>query len=191
MSARAFFAVAIGAVLVAGCGSSPNSTFYALAPTQGAAQKGAPHAIKVRRVTIPGYLDRPEIVRRVVDFKLGVDQYERWGEPLDAMLGRVLAADIEQRTPGSTVFTEDGAITVDPDATVEIDLREFAVGAGGEVDLDAEIAVERGTSHTAASSQAVSLRKSPKDGSTASLVSAMSDLLGQLADRVAVMLHAP
>jgi uncharacterized lipoprotein YmbA len=181
MSARAFVAIAIGAVLLGGCGSSPNSTFYALSPTQGAAQKGAPHAIKVRRVTIPGYLDRPEIVRRVVDFKLGIDQYERWGEPLDAMLGRVLAADIELRTPGSTVFTEDGSITAD--------LRDFAVGAGGEVNLDAEIAVERGTTHDAASSQGVSLRKFPKDGSTASLVSAMSDLLGQLGDRVAAMLH--
>jgi uncharacterized protein len=184
-----FGLVLCAAAVTAGCGSSPSSTFYALGPSQGIAQAGAPHAIKLRRVTIPGYLDRPEIVRRVVDFRLGVAAYERWGEPLDAMLGRVLAEDLEQRLPGSSVFTEDGAITAEPDATVEIELRRFDVGANGEVNLVAEVASERGPGHQASTSRAVVLHATPKDATTAALVAAMSELLGQLADQVSMLLR--
>jgi uncharacterized lipoprotein YmbA len=194
--------------LATGCGSSPEPIFYALSPTRGvvqaqapavppppasqgasAAPSGVPHAIRIRRPGLAGYLDRPEIVRRVVEFRLGVASNERWGEPLDMMVARVLAEDIQQRVPGASVFTAEGAITADPDATVEVDVQRFDVGETGEVNLVAQVAVERGATHTAAATQAVRLGARPKGDTTAALVATMSDLLGQMADQIAAMLR--
>ena len=177
-------------VALVGCGSSPEPTFYALAPSHGAAQPGAPRAIRIRRLAIPPYLDRPEVVRGLVNHRLAIAADERWGAPLDEMLGRVLAEDVEQRSPGSLVFSETGAISVDADATVEVDLQRLEVDPSGEVTLVADVAVERGQAHTASASRAVNLKKSPSAAGTPGLVAAMSDLVGELADQITALLRA-
>lgn len=181
--------------LVTGCGSSPPSTFFALSPApassaspgQTSAQPGAPRIVRLRRPSIPGYLDRPQIVRRVVDYRLGVAANERWGGPLDEMIGRVLAQDLEARLSGAAVFTEDGAITVDPDATVEVNVLRFELGANDEVLLAAGVAVTR--EGTAPATRSVRLAARPATATTPSLVATMSDLLAQLADAVVALLQ--
>jgi uncharacterized lipoprotein YmbA len=87
------------------------------------------------------------------------------------------------------VFTEDGAITADPEATVEIDILRFDIGEDGEVNLVAEIAVERGQGHSATGARSVHLHMRPSGATTSALVKTMSDLLGQLADNVAAVLR--
>jgi uncharacterized lipoprotein YmbA len=172
------------------CGSSPEPTFFALAPTRGVTANASLHTVRIRRPGLAGYLDRPEIVRQVTDYRLGVASTERWGEPLDAMLGRVLAEDVEQRMPGVSVFTEDGAITQDPDATVEVDVRRFDVGSEGRATLWAEVAVERANHQGPAASRSVQLSAAPTSLATSSLVATLSDLLGQLADQIAALLRS-
>jgi uncharacterized lipoprotein YmbA len=46
-------------------------------------------------------------VRSSEDFRLDVSGNDWWGEPLDAMMGRVLTQELTQRLPGSTVFKFD------------------------------------------------------------------------------------
>jgi uncharacterized protein len=201
-AARLLLVAALAAA--AGCGSSPPSRFFALSPVPdrvapsgeasgppegGVGAPSAPRAIRLRRPSIPGYLDRPEIVRSVAGNRLGVGANERWGGPLDEMIGRVLAQDIERRLPGSTVFTEDGAITADPDATVEVNVQRFEIGDGGDLSLAAEVAVERGADHVASATRTVRLGARPVDGTTSGMVATMSVLLGRLADQIAAMLR--
>jgi uncharacterized protein len=181
----------VGLVLAAGagaaCGSSPPSSFYALSAENGVAQPAPVRTIKLRRPGIAGYLDRPEIVRKIVDHRLGVDDADRWAAPLDEMLGRVLAQDVEQRLTGTVVFTEDGAITADADVTLELDVRRFDVSDGGEVSLVAEVAMTKGDTHTPLATRAVHLHEAPRASTTTALVVAMSDLVGKLADEMAVL----
>jgi uncharacterized lipoprotein YmbA len=173
-----------------GCGSSPPSSFYALSAQRGNVQPAPFHIIKLRRPGIAGYLDRPEIVKRIVDHRLGVGDTDRWAAPLDEMLGRILAQDVEQRLAGSLVFTEDDAITADADVTVEVDVRELDVDAAGQVDLVAEVAVERGAEHRVWGARVVRIHHRPGAPSTPALVGAMSDALGDLADEVAGLLRS-
>lgn len=179
------------------CGSSPPSAFYALSPTPGdtpsppalpaPAIGASARAIRLRRPSIPSYLDRPEIVRRVAGDRLGLATDERWGGPLDEMIGRVLAQDVEERLPGSSVYVEDGAITADPDATVEVNVERFEEGDGGDLTLVAQVAVERGDAHRASAARSVRL-VARAGASTAAQVAAMSNLLGRLAQEIAAML---
>ncbi|HEX3345661.1 MAG TPA: PqiC family protein [Polyangiaceae bacterium] len=189
---RVAASAALGLLLCAtgasACGSSPPSSFYALSPESGSAQPAPVRTIKLRRPGIPGYLDRPEIVKRVADHRLRVTDTDRWAAPLDEMLGRILAQDLEDRLTGSVVFTEDGAITADADVTLEVDVRRFDVDDRGQVELVAEIALEKGDAHTPAGTRAVHLHVAPGDGTTSALVAAMSDVLGKLSDEVTGML---
>ena len=186
-------AVSAAAVLLvlggAGCGSSAPATLYALSPESGAVLPSPFHSIRLRRPGIAGYLDRPEIVRRIADFRLRMVDTDRWGSPLDEMLGRVLAQDLQQRLPGTSVFTEDGAITADADVTIEVDVRRFDVGDSGEVNLVAEVAMEKPATHAPAGTRAVNLEELPTTAATPALVHAMSDLLGKLADQIAALLR--
>jgi uncharacterized lipoprotein YmbA len=134
---------------------------------------------------LAGYLDRSDIVLKQTDYRVDVDSQVRWGEPLADMIGRVLAQDLSQRLPGSSIFSGDGAIGADPDLRVEVDVQRFDAAADGSVTLLADIAIEQGVSHTAAAANSVSLRIDNVQTGPTGLAAAMSELLGQLADQIA------
>jgi uncharacterized lipoprotein YmbA len=104
------------------------------------------------------------------------------------MLGRVLAQDVEQRLPGTTVLTADGAISADAEATLEIDIRQLGAQGDDEV-LVAEVALQTGQTRGPAGVQNVSLRGHPTAQTTEAQVNTMSVLLGELADRIAALVR--
>ncbi len=171
---------------VARC-ASPDPAIYTLRAVPGEVRSGGPSAIKLARPGLAGYLDRPEIVRDSAASRLALRSGERWGEPLGDMIGRVLAEDLSQRLAGSSVFTEAGAISVDPAATIELDIQRFDLDASGIVVLQAQVAVEQGRNHDPAGTRSIRLTMPPASDSTSDLVAAMSALIGQLADAVAGM----
>ena len=179
----------LGAVLLAtlACGSSAEPTYYALAPVNGAGRAGAPRLVKLRRPGLVGYLDRSDVVAKVADYKLKVQTTERWGEPLGDMIGRVLAQDLTQRFPQSTIFFEGGSLSASPDAIVETDIQRFDVGPDGMVTLVAQVAVQLKGDHPQTKSQNITLTRKPNGEGTRAMVAAMSELLGDLADRVSQM----
>ena len=87
---------------------------------------------------------------------------EWWGEPLDAMMSRILVQELNQRLPGSTVYGDSGAISTPPDATVEINLQRFDLNRDGAVLLAAQIAVD--AKRTASRGVAFTVR--PADATT-------------------------
>lgn len=170
--------------------SSPDPAYYTLRTVPGPVQAGGPPAVKLARPGLAGYLDRPEIVRDSAANRLAIRSGERWGEPLGDMIGRVLAEDLSQRLAGSSVFTEAGTISVDPAATIELDIQRFDLDASLTVVLVAQVAVERGRSHDPAGTRSVRLTMAPASDTTSDLVVAMSALVGQLADVTAGMVLA-
>jgi uncharacterized lipoprotein YmbA len=171
------------AVLPAAC-TSPNPELYVLAPEPGATHAGAPRVIALRAIAIAHYLERSQIVRSSEGYRMDVLANQWWGEPLDAMLARILVQELNQRLPGSTVYSDSGAISTTPDATVEINLQRFDLDRDGAVLLAAQVAVDaKGTR-----SRGAALKVRPADGTTQALVAAMSAATAQLADMIAGML---
>jgi uncharacterized lipoprotein YmbA len=174
------------AVLPAAC-ASPNPVLYVLAPVPGTIRTGGPRVVQLRAIAIPHYLERSQIVRSSEGYRMDVLSNEWWGEPLDAMMGRILVQALNQRLPGSVVYGDSGAISTPPDATVEINLQRLDLDRDGAVLLAAQIAVDR--THIASRDVAFTVR--PADGTTGALVAAMSVATAQLADTVAGMLASP
>ncbi len=167
-----------------GCAGSPDPVFYALSSRSGPTVSSPPLKIELRSPGLPGYLDRPHIVRRVTAERLGLAADERWGAPLDAMAGATLADDLSERLPGCVVYTETGALSATADVRIEVAVSRFELTASGSVELTAEVAV-RWTDPDATRLKRYALRIRPATRTTPDLVGSMSGLLGQLADAIA------
>ncbi len=104
----AFMACAILFLVSGGCMSvpnTPNPRFYTLGAIgeNHAAQKLniAPNTIiGVGPVRIPEYLNRPQIVTKDGEGMLTFAQFDRWGEPLDLALSRLISANLTLLLPG-------------------------------------------------------------------------------------------
>jgi len=176
---------AVFLVLAVSACASPDPTFYTLSLVQGAPLAGAPASIEVRRPGLAGYLDRADIVLKHGDYTLSVNSQQRWGEPLGDMIGRVIAQDLGQRLPNSSVFDQSGAITANPDSRVEIDILNFDPTGDGTITLNAEYAIEAGATHHPLAARHVSLSATPAGPGAGNIAATESALLGTLADQIA------
>jgi uncharacterized lipoprotein YmbA len=169
-------------MLLTGC-ASPTPDLFTLAPVPGEVLPGSPAVVQLRDIGLAKYLDRPQIVRSTEDHRVRLGNNERWGEPLGAMLSRVLAENLRQRLPGTVVFGEGGAITAEPNAIVEVDVQRLDADGAGAVVLVAQAARRGGAT------RAVRMSVQPASSDTSDQVGAMSVAVGQLADTIAKMLR--
>jgi uncharacterized lipoprotein YmbA len=178
------------ALLLAGC-ASPTPTLYSLAPVPGPIVGARARVILVREVSLARYLERSPIVLSSADYRVALAPNSWWGEPLAAMVTRVLAADLASRLPASTVLAETIAITVTPDLSVELSIQQFDRDSTGAVVLAAAFALpgRRGTPPPETFRTSVMPAAHGSAGGpgaeVGSQVAAMSEALGRLADVIA------
>jgi uncharacterized lipoprotein YmbA len=167
--------------------SSPNPVLYTIAPVSGTLQSGGPKVVAVQQISTARYLERSEIVRSSENYRLDVMSNDWWGEPLGAMLSRVLVEELGQRLPQSTVIGESGAVTAAPDATVELNLQRLDEDATGNLLLQAQASVSF-KSRGAPLLRNFRFAVPPPAPGVAGEVTAISTAVGQLADGLAAML---
>jgi hypothetical protein len=188
VSPRRLAALALAAALAA-C-SSPNPVLYTVSPVSGAAHASAPKVVVVQQIAVARYLDRSQIVRSSENNRIEVMENDWWGEPLGAMLGRVLVEELGQRLPGSVVLGETGAVTASPDATIELNLQRLDEDAAGNLVLAAQASVGFKGRRPPVLRNFRIAAPPPAPGGVAGEVAAVSTAVGQLADGLAAMLAA-
>lgn len=169
--------------------ASPDPRLYTIAATDGAAQMGGPKVIVIRPIALARFLDRPQIVRSSETYQLQVMANDWWGEPLGAMLTRVLVEELGRRLKGSAVYAETGAISANPDATVELNVERLDENAAGQLMLVAQAAVTFEARRHAPITRNFRIIVPPGAPGTEGEVAAISAAVGQLADGLAAMLH--
>lgn len=174
----------LGLALLAGCGGSPEPAFYTLAAVPGAARPVV-GSLELRRVALAGYLDRAAIVRASVGFRLEVATNERWGEPLDRLIGRILAENLAQRLSGATLVQEGAATSLDTDLVVEVDVQRLDADVAGRVLLLAQIAVRPRRGGGAGNVRTHRSEIVPPGPGTPGFAAAVSAAVGELADAIA------
>jgi uncharacterized protein len=180
---------ALALTLVLAACSSPVPVLYAIAPVQGTAQSGGPKVILLQQIGLARYLERSQIVRSSENYRLDVASNDWWGEPLGAMVSRVLVDELSQRLPQSVVLSENGAVSSPADATIELNLRRLDEDAAGNVVLQAQVAVSfKGRS--APQLQSFRFVVTPQASGVQPEVAAISAALAQVADGLASMLLA-
>jgi hypothetical protein len=170
---------------VAAC-SSLKPALYTIATVPGAAQSGVPKVVLLQQIGLQRYLERSQIVRSSENYRLDVMENDWWGEPLGAMLSRVLVSELSQRLPQSIVIAEGGAVAAAPDATISVNVQRLDEDAAGQLILEAQASVGfkvRG----APALKSFRFSVPPSAPGIPAEVAAISAAVGQLADGLATM----
>jgi uncharacterized lipoprotein YmbA len=182
---RQFIASVCGTLSLASC-ASPDPKLYTIAPVPGPTLSAPPTVVVLRTIGVPRYLVRRQIVRSSENYQIDVIANNWWGEPLDAMLGRVLVQELGERLPHSHVYEATGAVTAAPDASIEVELQRLDIDANGQLLLIAQAAVSSGGRRPVAR-RGFRISVTPSSTAVASQVAATSTALGQMADGIAEM----
>ncbi len=134
----AVMALAAAAGFAAGCGTTPDSTFYTLNTEAGAENAGkSTISIVVGPVTVPEAVDRPQLVISATGNRLKIEEFHRWAEPLKAEIPRVIAAQLGRDLGTSRTAAFSDVALADPDFRVLIDIQRFESQRGGNAAVDA------------------------------------------------------
>ena len=174
------------AAALAAC-SSPDPVLYTIAPVTGGVQSRGPKVIVLQQIATARYLERSQIVRSSENYRLDVMSNDWWGEPLSAMLSRVLTEELGQRLPQSVVLSENGAVTASPDATIELNLQRLDEDVAGNLVLQAQASVSY-KGRGAPILRSFRFVVTPLAPGVPGEVTAISTALGQLADGLALVL---
>ena len=149
-SARPALAAAalLGAFSLSGCASSPEPRNYVFAPGDGwrnvAVRESSTSAYTVRfaPIRLPAYLDRPQIVTRTTATEIKVDQFHRWGIPLDMTVTELLGTSLAQSIPEAYVDVMPSRTRRANGYLVSVDIVRLDGFLGGPVELVAQWQVE-------------------------------------------------
>jgi uncharacterized lipoprotein YmbA len=86
-------------MVLLGCASTPPTRFFVLSPVSGFEKMGNREgercfAIGIGPVKIPEYLNQPEIVTRITQNEVRLDEFVKWAEPLENNISRALAENL-------------------------------------------------------------------------------------------------
>ncbi len=125
--------------ILAACAESQPSRFYLLSslPPAEASGSGKPLSVGVGPISMPEYLNRPQIVTRETDTKLALAEFDRWGEPLGELFSQVMAANLSSLLKTERVYSLPRRRTASLDYQVEIDVYRFDADQAGLVHLTA------------------------------------------------------
>jgi uncharacterized lipoprotein YmbA len=168
--------------------TSPNPNYYRLGATSGPTVTGGPPTVEVRSISIPGYLDRPGIVKRAGDFSLDIHTNDIWAEPLADMLQATLVQDLGQRMPGTTVISSAGSIGANANLLIETNVMRFDPNPDGTMTLQAQVAVRNGESLQIIVTRTIQESGPAREPVVANIVASMSTLWGDAANDIAALL---
>ena len=120
------------AVILGGCGSSPPVSYYDLEALEAGyvAARGTSQTVGVGPLRTPDYLSRSQIVTRRSDSTVFVDDFNRWVEPVDDAIYRIVSENLDSLI--------DGAVVVAFPYTHIADLDYQLIGRISRFDADQE-----------------------------------------------------
>ena len=134
--------IIIGVVLAGGCTRSEPVHFYMLGQppsateTAPSAETGRGPTIGIGPVTLPRYLERINIVTRG-NAELEVAEFDRWAEPLNASIPRLLASNLETMLGTERIVMFPWSVDTAIERQVVVDVLRFDGTMASEVVLDA------------------------------------------------------
>jgi len=164
-----------------------SSRYYTLpeaaqSPTAQAPATGAP-SLGLGPITLPPYLDRPELATRLGPERITYASNDRWAAPLEELLVRALAEDLRTGLPAREIVRWPWPLGSPPEVSASVDLLRFEADPAGGATLEARWVVTlRGGASVTGETR---VREGGAPGDAAASVSALGRALGVLARDVA------
>ena len=137
---RPVAAATFGLLLLAACAETSPTRFYTLSnvgTSPSASENAAANrlAVGVGPISLPQYLDRPQVVRRSGPNTFDLAGFDSWGEPLEDMFPRVVAENLSALLATDRVFVIPRRRLPTVDYQVEIEVLRFDAEVGGDAVL--------------------------------------------------------
>lgn len=183
-------------VTVGGCSvmapQRDSSRFFVLTPSMNshnfvpAGMSRATHDLSVGLgpITIPGYLDRPEVVTRISQTQLSVSDNDRWAEPLSASVTSVLAQDLSTELPGLRIVPFPWPKATRIRYSVSVKFLHLEGTSNEKVDVQATWTIRTGTTHRLVQRGTTSVSR-PAGADQSSASAALSEGVAQVARDIA------
>jgi uncharacterized protein len=178
-------ALACALFVLAGCGGAGDQ-FYRLtaeAPARSGRSGGA--SIGIGPVSLPGYLDRAELVFQTGDNQFQVPANVRWAGSLQENISRVLAADVGAILGSANVVSYPWRPGAAPSRRIAIDIRQFHSVSGSGAILEASWRSETGAGGASGTRHSISLQEPIQGDGYTAVVAAESRLLLRFAEAIA------
>lgn len=184
MTRSRVFLAAVMTALLAACGSTPQSDYYMLTANARGEPVDDSLALGVGPVSIPEYLNTRQIVMNRSDHLLQLAEYDRWAEPLDAGVRRVVAVNLAVLMNTTKVQTFPWRRDAVPEHGVRISVIQFAAQSG-EALLVAEWSTNRPRLGKSGSRGISQLTTTLRGGEPQHVAEAYSALLLELSEIIA------
>ena len=178
----------LGFSLLVGCSSSQPTQFYTLSAlvSDGASDESGALRLGVGPISLPAYLDRPQVVTRSHNYRMTVADFHQWAEPLEISFQRVLMENLSNWLSTDDVVTLPERRGLPLDYRVEIDVTRFDADQTGEVVLDARWLIFDGRGDRLKDSgRSVIKKQFVADGDYGAIAEAMSRSLGEMSASIA------
>lgn len=192
---------------VVGCGTTPQTRYYILDTTPTYSLERLTNSLErpensperpdreqdmaagvvnvgLGRVELPGYLDPTRMVRRTGPNTLSVDQFERWSEPLEEGVQRVLAANLST-LPGVRIYRLPTPRGLVQDYRIGLHIVRFDADEEGAVRLEGIWSLSADRNDPALAQNAFHFNVPSQGASNAAIAAAMSEALGELSHQIA------
>jgi len=174
------------------CSVSPKSNIYllkAIEPVQDKLVAQKPISIYLQSVDFPDYLDRPQMVLRKDSVTLDVEQFQRWGEPLNISFERVFRENLEMRLAPAKVLSKKTFSAMVFDYQLAIDISRFDTDAQQQAILQLNWTILNGLGNKILFFSPDTITVIIKADNFQARVEAQSAAVAILADKVAVQLR--
>ncbi len=143
-----------------------------------------PFTVGLQPVTVPHYLDRPEILTRVNQSELSASDTDRWGEPLKAGASRVLAEDLTARLSNAEVVPFPWSKKTQIDYLVSVEFLNLEKTADGRATTKATWIIRRGADGNLVE-RGTTVAESSAGADQTAASAALSQGIGQVASAIA------
>jgi uncharacterized lipoprotein YmbA len=183
-------AVAAACLASASCADNQPTRFYTLSPLTDASDGKPPKipadlTIGVGPVTLPPYLDRPQLVTRVGGNRMVLADFDSWVEPMPGMFARLLAENLALLLGTDDVLMLPQRRDFALDRQVEVDVTRFDVDASGNAVLDARWWVFGRNGEKLLRSGRSTISEPAKVGDYTAAAAALSRALGAMSKEIA------
>ena len=181
----------VGALFVAGClGPRPDpSTFYHLTAEASRGASAVPVRVGLGPITLPGYLDRPQMVTRMSENQVGRSEAARWAEPLYDNIWGALAENLTRSIQPESVVAFPWHPSVGVDYGVALDFAHIEADSSGVVRLEVAWKITDDRSGAVLERRATVLDEDTERDGTEAKVVALSRALARLSDEIAAGLR--
>lgn len=186
----------VGVLNFFGCGTSQPSHFYLLRALSPASASGlsdtkpSSRSLGLGPVTLPKYLDRPQIVTTTGAHEVELAEFHKWAEPLSENVSNVLAENLSALLSTDRIEQYPWKSSTPVDYQIVVDVLQFDGTRGGEAVLVAWWRLVGDDEKTIITTKKTSFTQHPTSQEYEALVEAMSQNLTGLSREIAQAIKA-